>query len=173
MSRRRTSSHDNAPGSDSFLDIVANMVGIMIILVMVVGVQAKDAFLNPPDPAVAEAKTEEQAAAALAAEQRQAELQTKQRAVAVLKSEVDDLAEATAHTTGATKSQLQERNHLQQLAVAAERLIQQERAKLNEEQQADFDFRRQLAAAHDELEDLTAAQLAVENTAATVVHQGT
>jgi len=43
------------PGQDSFLDIVANLVGIMIILVMVVGAQAKVAW---NDTAEAEKKQE-------------------------------------------------------------------------------------------------------------------
>jgi multidrug efflux pump subunit AcrA (membrane-fusion protein) len=38
-------------GSDSFLDIVANCVGILIILVMVVGVRAKHAPADLPTPA--------------------------------------------------------------------------------------------------------------------------
>ena len=38
--------HAAEPGQDSFLDIVANLVGILIILVMVVGVRAKDALLE-------------------------------------------------------------------------------------------------------------------------------
>ena len=33
---------DSTPGHDSFLDIVSNIVGILIILVMVTGVRAKN-----------------------------------------------------------------------------------------------------------------------------------
>lgn len=40
---RRRPRHDSAEGHDSFLDIVANLVGILIILVMVVTVRARDA----------------------------------------------------------------------------------------------------------------------------------
>ena len=171
MSRRRPTTTDNAPGSDSFLDIVANMVGIMIILVMVVGVQAKDAFLHPPEPptAAVAASAVIPETELLAEQKRRAELQEKQRTVFELKSEVDNLAQATAFNTGAANAQLNERNQLQELAVAAEHLIQEQLAKLNDEQQADFDIRRQLEAARDELEDLSAAQLAVENTSAPVV----
>ncbi len=42
--RRRGSSSTEAPGQDSFLDIVANLVGILIILVMVVGARARQAL---------------------------------------------------------------------------------------------------------------------------------
>ena len=40
----------DAPGQDAFLDIVANLVGILIILVMIVGARAKDAMSERPDP---------------------------------------------------------------------------------------------------------------------------
>ena len=43
MSGRRKRD-DSAPGYDSFLDIVANLVGILVILIMVIGVRAKDAW---------------------------------------------------------------------------------------------------------------------------------
>ena len=42
------------PGQDSFLDVAANLVGILIILVMVVGAHAKNSFIVgelPPVPA--------------------------------------------------------------------------------------------------------------------------
>ena len=44
--RRRQKPNLEGPGQDSFLDIVANLVGILIILVMVVGVRAKDAMVQ-------------------------------------------------------------------------------------------------------------------------------
>lgn len=43
--RRRFRDEGEAPGQDAFLDIVANLVGILIILVMVVGVRAKGAWI--------------------------------------------------------------------------------------------------------------------------------
>ena len=46
MARRPRNSDAEAPGQDSFLDIVANLVGILIILVMVVGARAKDALVH-------------------------------------------------------------------------------------------------------------------------------
>ena len=55
------------------------------------------------------------------------------------------------------------------MALAAEQLIQEERGKLDGSQQAEFDIRRQLQAARDELEDLSSAKIAAENSAAPVV----
>ena len=40
MRFRRRARQDQAPGEDSFLDIVANLVGVLIILVVVVGAKA-------------------------------------------------------------------------------------------------------------------------------------
>jgi len=61
--QRRRRRDDTLPGHDSFLDIVANLVGILIILVVVVGAQA-GAALVPAAPsesttASLQAKTEE------------------------------------------------------------------------------------------------------------------
>ena len=44
MSRRHHQSLE--PGQDSFLDVVANLVGILIILIAVIGVQTKQAIID-------------------------------------------------------------------------------------------------------------------------------
>lgn len=43
MSRRAKAISADAPGQDSFLDVVANLVGIFLILIIIVGSQAKSA----------------------------------------------------------------------------------------------------------------------------------
>src|SRR5687768_15286801 len=68
MARPRKN-QDEIIGQDSFLDVVANLVGIMIILVMVVGARAKDAIVDAEkgDPErSATLKSEEEVAAAKA-----------------------------------------------------------------------------------------------------------
>ena len=45
-------------GQDSFLDIVANLVGVLIILVVVVGAQAKQSWTQPEQEADSQAKIE-------------------------------------------------------------------------------------------------------------------
>jgi hypothetical protein len=45
MSRRSHASNIEAPGQDSFLDVVANLVGIFLILIIIVGSQAKSAVI--------------------------------------------------------------------------------------------------------------------------------
>jgi hypothetical protein len=62
MSRRR-SRPNLTPGEDSFLDVVANLVGILIILVMVLGVRAREAYLEVvPLEAPPEGPTEQEVA---------------------------------------------------------------------------------------------------------------
>ena len=39
--RRKAESQVEAPGQDSFLDVVCNLVGILIVLVMLIAAQAK------------------------------------------------------------------------------------------------------------------------------------
>ena len=55
--RRTTNQDSDGFGSDSFLDVVANIVGILIILVMVAGVRVGKASLEaasrPPDRSAA------------------------------------------------------------------------------------------------------------------------
>ena len=54
-------------GQDAFLDIVANLVGILIILVVLVGAHARSNATNPPEPKVD--LTEKVTAASLASDQ--------------------------------------------------------------------------------------------------------
>src|SRR5688572_30263914 len=52
---RRARQDDQSFGSDSFMDIVANVVGILIILLIVVGLRVKNA---PPEDGDADAAAE-------------------------------------------------------------------------------------------------------------------
>lgn len=47
--RRNRDTGNDTPGYDSFLDIVANLVGILVILIMVLGVRARDAWQTTGD----------------------------------------------------------------------------------------------------------------------------
>jgi hypothetical protein len=55
---RRREEIDDTQGYDSFLDIVANLVGILLILIIVIGAQAADAMISASsdEPEVEEAK---------------------------------------------------------------------------------------------------------------------
>ena len=86
MSRIRAED-DRSAGQDSFLDVVTNIVGILIILVMVIGARVRQIILEPPDAAAAPA------VAALAAEAAALgqTLRSTEDEVEGLQSQIDEL----------------------------------------------------------------------------------
>lgn len=148
---RRKGNADEVIGQDSFLDVVANLVGILIILVMVIGARARNAIVvaEAPKPAAAAtaeidtesatAETEAQSAKAAAdqvlADFQRIEAQLRQQAV-----ELD-------YRQG-------ERDRAQLLVTSGEQKLAAERAKLDAAQQAEFDLQKKLQTAEREQEDL-------------------
>lgn len=112
------------PGSDSFLDVMANMVGILIILVVVVGVRIEAAPTD--EPLVATPPPAEQPAPPPPVEH--VDLETPARQVAALSSELADLENTGRQLAG-------EEGSMQALAAA---LTEQ-----NDQQQAELERRRQ------------------------------
>ena len=55
---RPRAEEERSAGQDSFLDVVTNIVGILIILVMVIGARVRQLMLTPPEPAAAAAPAE-------------------------------------------------------------------------------------------------------------------
>jgi hypothetical protein len=165
---RRSANLDYAAGQDSFLDVVANIVGILIIVVMLVGVRSKDAFIAAKKAQATQALSSTAPPPTLASHDQAAQLEGARREVMDLRNEVEKLDGRTQSAAAESSRLLQTRNALQQLAVAAEQLIAEERGKLDQSQQNQFDLRRQLQAAENELEDLAAAKVAIENTASDV-----
>jgi hypothetical protein len=83
--RRPRIEEDRSAGQDSFLDVVTNIVGILIILVMVIGAQVRQLVLAPPpEPA-------NTAAAAADVERITAEIETLGATVASAESEIEGL----------------------------------------------------------------------------------
>jgi hypothetical protein len=151
MRRRPAAEQTDDPGQDSFLDIVANIVGILIILIMVVGVQAKDALV---EAAVAGAEDSVTSKAEVHAATTEAVgLQTALR--------------STATAIGQVEQQIALRADAQsQLNAAVQQLedkLAAQRSELTAEQQAIFDLRRQKDAAESELAKLDRLKSTVEN----------
>jgi len=131
---------EETPGHDSFLDIVANIVGILIILVLLVGVRVK----NAPVTLSAASPVDDSA-------ERVAELEERMAVEAALQQEmlaVDAEAERLRRETAAHK---QARDVLATIAAAAEEDIRRRRAELDEQAQRDFDLRRRLAESQRKL----------------------
>jgi hypothetical protein len=143
---------------DSFLDIVANTVGIMIVLVMLVSLRVKNAPVEtdlPPEL------------------QQLEEAVRQQRAIeAALRDDV--LRLATEHERvqrdGATRAV--ERNMLGTLVASLEFQLAQHREQLDAHGRQQFDLRRELAQQRQRLAELQRAseQLASARPDPTVIH---
>ncbi|MCA9124773.1 MAG: hypothetical protein H6822_33215 [Planctomycetaceae bacterium] len=151
MSRRKPQSAE-APGQDSFLDIVANLVGILIILVMVIGVRAKDAMLEAaPVVAAEEATTEAQSEVAAAREVAKAVERDIQQLTSKINQEAFEI-----------EYRRKERDKMQLLLAAAEQALVDKRKELSIEQQQELDSQRQLHVARSELNELERSVQAAE-----------
>lgn len=137
---RKRREEGEAMGSDSFLDVVANMVGIVIIMVMVAGLRSKTA--------------PQRAAKAMANSTEVRELADKEETARVLKEQVQRLAEdiAVTHSHGALA--FETRNALAFEVTKRKRDLDEKREAMSAVQRASFDLDRETAAAKQELEQL-------------------
>ncbi|HUT13299.1 MAG TPA: hypothetical protein VMY42_22620 [Thermoguttaceae bacterium] len=142
----------DAPGHDSFLDIVANIVGILIILVMVVGVRVKNA------PIVA----------AIVGESREDDSEFEKDATTErsLYGDVLKVENEVRAVEVETLVQKQQRDALAVTMAAVEQEIQSRRQRMDTEAQRDFDLRRNLSVAQVRLEQLDRQRVEVETTPA-------
>ncbi|MDX1963804.1 MAG: hypothetical protein SFX18_11660 [Pirellulales bacterium] len=169
-----------AVGQDSFLDVITNVVGIMIILVVITGIRAgkappaaeSTAVVHPSvppaaakyptannvvDPTELEKLRSKQAAARRELEALNAELRTAGRNNRALEEEVQKLDQTTAQLKQQFEITLARRSQFTSLLAEGELKLQSERARLSAEEQRDFDLQRQLAAARSEVAAATAA----------------
>ncbi len=145
---------DSMPGQDSFIDVVCNMVGILIVLVMIVGVRASrpaefDAAMLPKQPGVKEQLVD--------ASELKKEVEKAIKAANELEREAEravDLAVQAAVTE-------QRRQQLLLLQTEVERQIAERRAKLDEAGQTQFDVQRAIAEAEIKLSELTQEQVSL------------
>ncbi|MHB8902677.1 MAG: hypothetical protein ACYC6Y_28290 [Thermoguttaceae bacterium] len=139
-------------GHDSFLDILSNIVGILIILVMVTGLRVKNyaprAQGADEDPAIATMKSE-LAAAQQAAGNRRLELIELNRQI----DEIERLAGAKD----------QQRMVLATAAEAIRRKVDERRKHLDSPSQAQFDLARRVADSQQRLAQLESAKTQIES----------
>lgn len=142
MARKRHSD-DAAFGSDSFLDVVANMVGILIILVMVVGLRLRNSGL---------AQVERPANS-----RQQAELAGLTQEEAALSEVVRTLELRRQELAAVAAARSAERNDLQVAVNLAEQNLQSAQAHLDSAGQAAFELEQTAAARERLLAELQAA----------------
>lgn len=134
-----------AIGSDSFLDVVTNIVGILIILVMVVGIRIKNLpAQREADDAAAKANVTDLAREADSLERDMLRLEDQVRSV-----------------TFTTQARYQERGTLAYLLAEHEREIDEAKKSLGAQSRASFDMQRALSAAEHEAQRLEQAKVQV------------
>jgi hypothetical protein len=151
--RRPVPQQSEPVNGDSFLDIVASVVSIMIIMVVMEGARIKNEPVNlsiPAGPAVAELEKD------LVAEQS-------------LEGEVMKVAGEVDNVQRELVARGVERDILATTVAAVEQKIQEQRQRLDESKRADFDLARNLAESRTELEQLVGQRQQVENTPAAPV----
>lgn len=137
-------------GSDSFLDVVANIVGILIILVLVVGVRVKNAPVMSED-AEAEAPVEEgiDLAHYLASADR-------------LQADVLKLANEIENVNRMAAVQFAQREAIATRVEQRKRELDARRQSLDEQQRRDLELEQQIASAREELRRVQQETVALE-----------
>jgi hypothetical protein len=155
---------DSMPGQDSFVDVICNMVGILITLVVVVGMRVAQVVIEPA--------TELTPAVALTTGFDAAKLQAElDEARAARRSAQDEIETSLLQAVDLrVNSQLIEarREQLSLVRAQVERDIEERRAKLDAAAQRQFDAQREIAEAQIRLNELTQEQLSLLNDATNV-----
>jgi hypothetical protein len=150
----RTASHDSEPvNSDSFLDIVASVVSIMIIMVVMEGSRIRNAPVKvalPADPTV------------VALQKELTEEQAMRGDVVKAAQEIQSLQQETIRRGS-------QRDMLATMASAVEHAIGEHRQRLTGAQKTNFDLARDLSESKFQLEQLNRQQQQAENAAAAPV----
>ena len=136
------------PGQDAFLDVLTNMVGIIILLVVVMGLRSSRAA------SIALAKQDPTLAAAATRAAAEDDLQNSCREAAATQDEVRHLVKQVVNVRRETLFREQERNELSTYVAAFEQELNERRAGLSADEQRDFDLRRQLAEAETTLDEV-------------------
>ena len=150
MARTVEEDFSEMPGHDSFLDVLTNMVGIIILLVVVTGLRTSQAVMK-----AAEKQPLAEAAAAISA------LRDAQRAALAAKRDTESLIGQVVDVHGETSLREQERDYLTTFVAAFEQELKDRRTELSTDQQRDFDLRRKLVESQAVLEELTREQVAL------------
>ena len=154
--RHKTRHETDAPGQDAFLDIVANLVGILIILVMIVGARAKDAMIERPDPPPATTEPVENDG-----------IQTLQSTASGLEADIHKTQSKINLQEQEIAYRRIERDQLLTLLTATEKELSNARKYLDAAQQERLNVQQQVSAATRELAQVqqTLQAVAVETKA--------
>ncbi len=151
MRRPARKSHDqNAPSLDSFLDVVTNLVGILIILIMVVGVTARDALFD----AAGTSSPETRPPTLSIAPPEPAEPQVSLAQLNSLASDIASLQDEIVQIQQQSNFAFEERNQLQLLLTAAQKALDLKQEELDAKQRDQVAQQRELLAKTRQLDEL-------------------
>jgi hypothetical protein len=143
------------PGQDAFLDVLTNMVGIIILLVVIVGIRSSRAAGSAAGESDAASITA--AANGLATERmHDAYLDALQA-----KSERDQAVSRALHARTENLLRAQERDYLVTFVAAVKQELEERRDALSTEEQRDYDLRRRLAETKLALEEANRKQISL------------
>lgn len=162
MTRTRKVNQADAPGQDSFLDIVANLVGILIILVIVIGVRAKDAMLDVTPVA------DDTAAVHPDLAKLTADAETARQAAHAVESDILNFEARIKRQDLEIAIRRRERDKVQMLVAQVDQAIAERRNALSIAEQQRFDAQSSVLAARQELETVQISLQAVQNATAPV-----
>jgi hypothetical protein len=153
---------DSMPGQDSFIDVVCNMVGILIILVMVMAIRGRD-VLTPQLMKAAESAVGA-AASALGGKRPapadQREFEAAQRRLAETSREIQMAQLRAADLRVGSEVIEARRRQLAIVQAAVEKDIAERRARLGGDGQEQFDVQRKIVESEIRLNELNQQQLA-------------
>jgi hypothetical protein len=136
-----------AGGQDSFVDVVTNLVGILIVLVLIVSVRVKHGWLakvqspdGAPPPAVA-----------ASADDNKKSLSTLAATAGGLEQDVHQIAAEMESVDQEMAVRAGEREKIATLVSAAEHVVAEHREKLAAGAREEYDLRRQADALNNEL----------------------
>jgi hypothetical protein len=154
--KRKRKQGSEIGGLDSFQDIVANLVGVLIILVIIVMMRTREAIVSAQTQTVQEEIVKDEAVglAAVAVAQREA---------TAIEKGVHDLEEVSARQEIEIKYRRSERDKLQQLVTTVENRLTQDSKELSNVEQISNDEQFQFEAKQKELGDLIRSRQVLDN----------
>lgn len=159
MSRIHSAHDDEAIGSDSFLDVVSNIVGILIILVMVAGSRAKTYVARPEEKPAS-------VVAAPSADEMKADLRSARRTAQSLAADLGKLTREAARLANEVKAAEYAQIQVGSFIATAEHELAKERDRLDEKTRRQHDLAEKIVATRRKLDEIRREQISIVSTAA-------
>ncbi|HEV7282044.1 MAG TPA: hypothetical protein VGN57_17715 [Pirellulaceae bacterium] len=174
MRRRTQTSEGDLPGQDSFMDVVANLVGILLIVVMLVGFRTRDVLVERErQAALAEAKEElpdptpvaayDPEPVAAAPEVALQEAAAIERTADDIEREMQELARQIKLEGQMAELKRAERTQVQMILASAKVELDSRTQKLDQSRRESLDLVAKVHEANAKIVDLSRARSTVES----------